>query len=118
MNIFRKHLISYTYAFRGIWIAFRYERNMLFHLLAAVVVITLNITLHVTKTDWLLTIILIGLAWTTEIFNTAIEKLADHVSPNRHPLIGSVKDLAAGAVLVICLTAAVCGVIIYWGYVY
>lgn len=117
MNIFRKHLISYKFAFRGIWMAFRYERNMLFHLLAAVVVIVLNVSLAVTKTDWLFTLILIGLAWAAEIVNTAIERLADHVSPDHHPLIGSVKDLAAGAVLVICITAAVCGVIIYWGYV-
>jgi diacylglycerol kinase (ATP) len=34
-----------------------------------------------------------------ELLNTAIEKLADHVTPERHPQIGIVKDLASAGVL-------------------
>lgn len=33
----------------------------------------------------------------TETLNTAIEMLCDHVQPNHDPLIGKVKDVAAGA---------------------
>lgn len=117
MDFIRKHLASYRYAFRGIWFAFRHERNMIFHLTAASVVLVLNFSLGVSKTEWLITLILIGLAWMAEIFNTAIEKLADHVSPDYHPLIGQAKDLSAGAVLVICITAGICGLIIYWPYI-
>ena len=51
-----------------------------------------------------------------EIFNTAIEKLADWVTKEQDPLIGQVKDLSAGAVLVICFFAVVCAVIIYLPY--
>lgn len=118
MNSIRKHLASYPYAFRGIWLAFRYENNMVYHVAAAIAVVLLNYLLEVSKTDWIITLILIGLAWTSEIFNTAIEKLADRVNPEHDPLIGQVKDLSAGAVLVMCLIAAVCGVIIYWSYVF
>ena len=113
----KKHLAGYSYSFRGIWLAFRYENNMIFHLAAAVVVILVNFKLHITMTEWLITLMLIGLVWMAEIFNTSIEKLADHVSPDYHPLIGQVKDLASGAVLIICLTAVVCGLIIYLPYV-
>lgn len=116
MGILKKHLASYPYAFRGIWIALRHERNMIFHLVAAAFVLALNASLHVSKTEWLITLMLIGVAWAAEIVNTAIEKLADFVSPGRHPLIGQVKDLAAGAVLVICLVAATCGIMIYLPY--
>ncbi len=35
-----------------------------------------------------------------EFLNTAVEKLCDHLHPDRHPSIGTVKDLAsAGAFL-------------------
>ena len=34
-----------------------------------------------------------------ELLNTAIEKLCDHVTPERHPTIGAVKDLGSAAAL-------------------
>src|SRR4051794_32254550 len=100
MNRIRKHLASYRYAIHGIWLAFRYEPNMIFHFSAALIVILLNSLLPVSKTEWLITLMLIGLAWMAEIFNTAIEKLADRVTKEQDTLIGQVKDLASGAVLV------------------
>jgi diacylglycerol kinase len=116
MNKIIKHLKSYRYAFRGIYLAFRYENNMIFHLLAAIAVIVLNTFLKINKTEWLITLILIGLAWTAEIFNTAIEKLADRVTKAQDPLIAETKDLASGAVLVICCFAVICAIIIYFPY--
>lgn len=116
MNRIKEHLTSYRYAIRGILLAFRYERNMIFHLAAAIAVIVVNILLKVERTEWLITLILIGLAWMAEIFNTAIEKLADRVTKEQDPLIGQVKDLASGAVLIICCFAVVCAAIIYLPY--
>ncbi|WP_224996329.1 diacylglycerol kinase family protein [Cesiribacter sp. SM1] len=116
MNTIRKHLASYQYGARGIWLAFRYEHNMRYHLAAAVSVLVVNYLLHISHTEWLITLMLIGLAWMAEVFNTAIEKLADRVSKNHDPLIGQVKDLAAGAVTIICLIAVVCALIIYLPY--
>jgi diacylglycerol kinase len=116
MNI-RKHLASYRYAIRGIGLAFRSENNMVIHLAAALTVVLVNYLLRVTTIEWLVTLMLIGLAWTAEIFNTAIEKLADRVSREHDPLIGQAKDLASGAVLIICFFAVVCAAIIYLPYV-
>lgn len=112
----RKHLASYRYAFRGIRLAFRHENNMIVHIAAAMAVVLVNYLLNVTTTEWLISLILIGLAWMAEIFNTAIEKLADRVTREHDPLIGQVKDLSAGAVLIICLFAVVCALVIYLPY--
>ena len=112
----RRHLASYRYAMRGIWLAFRYDRNMIFHLAAAVVVLIVNFLLDISRTEWLITLMLIGIVWMAEIFNTAIEKLADRVTKEHDPMIGMAKDLAAGAVLIICFAAIVCAVIIYLPY--
>lgn len=118
MNRVRKHFKSYRYAVRGIWLAFRHEPNMLFHLAAAVAVLSTNSLLGVSRTEWLVTLILIGIVWTAEIFNTAIEKLADRVTLDHDPVIGQVKDLASGAVAIISLAAVVCAVIIYFPYLF
>ena len=45
-----------------------------------------------------------------ELFNTALERLADHLHPERHPQIRIVKDCAAGAVLLAVLGALAVGV--------
>lgn len=116
MNRIHKHLKSYRYALRGIYLAFREENNMIFHLAAAIVVILLNIGLNISKTEWLITLSLTGLAWMAEVFNTAIETLADRVTQEQDPLIARAKDLASGAVLIICGFAVVCALIIYLPY--
>lgn len=113
----RKHINSYRYAARGIWLAFRYETNMVIHLLAALAVVALNIVLHITRTDWILTLVLIGIVWMAEITNTAVEKLADRITKENDPLIGQAKDLAAGAVLIVCILAVVCAGFIYSPYI-
>ena len=111
-----RHLVSYKYAMRGVWLAFRDEYNMRFHLAAAVGVVLVNCLLRVSRTEWLITLVLIGLAWMAEVFNTALEKLADRVTPDHDPLIGQAKDLAAGAVVIICFFAVVCALVIYLPY--
>lgn len=112
----KKHLASYRHALRGIWLAFRYDRNMGFHLVAALAVLIVNYLLDISATEWLITVMLIGIVWMAEIFNTAIEKLADRVTLDRDPMIGQAKDMAAGAVLIICVAAVICAVIIYCPY--
>jgi diacylglycerol kinase (ATP) len=46
-----------------------------------------------------------------ELLNTAIEKLADHVHPGRHPNIGLIKDFGSAAVFCgLALAALIWGV--------
>ncbi|EHQ25061.1 diacylglycerol kinase family protein [Mucilaginibacter paludis] len=112
----KEHLASYRHAIRGIVMAFRYEHSMTFHFAAAAAVVVVNSLLKVNQTEWLITLMLIGLAWTAEVFNTAIEKLADRISKEQDPLIGQAKDLASAAVLIICLFSVLCAIIIYFPY--
>ena len=53
----------------------------------------------------------------TEAINTAVERLCDHPHPDRHAEIGKVKDLAAGATLVVAIGAAIVGIIIFGRYI-
>jgi diacylglycerol kinase (ATP) len=69
--------------------------------------------LNLSRAEWLWIILAIGLVLAAEIFNTAIEKLTDLVQEEKHPKAGQVKDLAAGAVLVLAITALLIGIIIF-----
>jgi diacylglycerol kinase (ATP) len=51
-----------------------------------------------------------------EIFNTAIEKICDIIQPDFDERIGFIKDIAAGAVVLIAIASAVIGVLVYWKY--
>jgi diacylglycerol kinase len=109
----RKMLRSFGYAVEGMVALFRYENNARFHLLAALVVVIAGIIIGLTYLDWVIIAIVIGGVWAAEAFNTAIEKLCDVVSPDIHPQIKAIKDLAAAGVLIMAGTAALTGVIIF-----
>lgn len=112
----RKQIRSFGYAWKGWKACVGKEQNLNSHLITSVIVIGLGVFFDITRTEWLAVVICIGLVLAAEIFNTAIERLVDLVSPQRHPLAGEVKDLAAGAVLVCAIAAMIVGLIIFIPY--
>ncbi|MTI26769.1 diacylglycerol kinase family protein [Fulvivirga kasyanovii] len=117
-NSIKKNLKSFKYAFQGIKFLVKEENNFRYHLLAAVVAITLGFYLQVTTTEWLIIITMIGLVLMAEAFNTSLEKLIDILHPELHPKVGKAKDIAAGAVLIIAIAAAIVGITIFAGKLY
>ena len=113
LNSLKKNLRSYRFAWNGISHSTKHENNFRYQIIAGLVVIVAGLYLKLNIRSWLIIILLIGLVLMAELFNTAIERLADIVHPEEHPEIGKVKDVAAGAVLVISVTAFIIGVIIF-----
>jgi diacylglycerol kinase len=113
----KKRLNSFGYAFKGIGTAFWYEPNMKLHVLGAAEAIFLGWFFHIKASEWCWIVLAIGLVWMAEIFNTALEKLTDLVSPDYNELAGKAKDLAAGAVLTAAFTALGIGILVFWPYV-
>lgn len=54
------------------------------------------------------------LVWVVELLNSAIEALADAVSPQRHPLLGRAKDLGSAAVMICLLQVIVVWAVVLW----
>ena len=50
----------------------------------------------------------------TELLNTAIEKLCDHITTDFHELIGRAKDIGSAAVFVSLLLAIITWLSILW----
>lgn len=105
-------LRSFRYALAGIRILLT-ENNAQFHVLAGVVVVAAGFYFQISANEWAIIITQIGLVLVVEALNTAIEKLCDFVSPEYEQLIGKVKDLSAGAVLIMSIVAVIVGFIIF-----
>ena len=104
---FKARLHSFKYAFRGVFLLFHYEHNAWIHLIAIVCAVMAGIILSLTSLEWVVILLLAA-----EAINTAIEKLADFISPSHQVLIGKAKDLAA-AVLILSTCAFIIGGIIF-----
>ena len=109
----RKRLKSFTYAFAGLKVLFREEHNSRIHLFATVCVIVSGVLLKISLLEWVAVAFAVGLVFSGEIFNSAVEDLSDVVCPERDERIKKVKDLAAAAVLVNAITAAVIGLLVF-----
>ncbi len=100
-------------AFNGIVCSIKSQKNIKIHIAAAIIVIGFGFFFNITLIEWCVLIITIALVIAAEIFNTAIEWFCDFVEPNHHEKIGLIKDAAAGAVLVLSITAVAVGLIIF-----
>lgn len=110
---FQKRIKSFTYAFRGIMRLVKKEHNARIHLVALVGVVVAGLVFRLGIVDWMAVVFASGMVFISELFNTAIEKLADEVDPKWNERIGQVKDFAAGAVLVSALVAIFIGALVF-----
>jgi diacylglycerol kinase (ATP) len=103
---------SFRYAFAGCRYALRTQANARIHAIASFAVIGLACWLGLSRIDWSILLLAIGLVWVAELVNTALEAVVDLVSPELHPLAKVGKDVAAAAVLMSAITAAIVGLLI------
>jgi len=110
---FKNRWKSFGYAFNGLKVLFAEEHNSRIHLVAAILAIAIGWKLKLSLPEWVAISLVIGAVFATELFNSAIENLADHLAPQKHERIKKVKDMAAAAVLVCAITAVVVACLIF-----
>lgn len=103
---------SFGYALAGLKHAVGTQRNLRIHLAIALCVVGLGIYLELDFRDWAILAITIGAVITGELINTVVETVVDLASPEYHDLAKIAKDVAAGTVLVMALTAIAVGLLI------
>lgn len=108
--------MSFSDALEGIAIVVRSERNMRIHLLLGLLVVLLAAVLGASRLEVIALVFAIGMVFTAELFNTAVERMVDLIQPAYHPLAGTVKKIAAGGVLVTALAAAAVGYLVFIDY--
>ena len=109
----RKRARSFAYAFAGIRTLLRDEHNSRIHALAMACVIIAGFLLGISAMEWCVVALSCGADLKAEAMNSAVEALADLVSPDFHPLVKKAKDVAAAGVLMMAIAAAISGTIIF-----
>jgi diacylglycerol kinase len=109
----KKCLKSFKYALNGIFELFKTENNTKIHLIAALIAIGAGFILKISSTEWCFIIFAIALVIVAEGFNTVLEKIADHLFPEKNEMARSIKDISAGAVLICAIAAFIAGLIIF-----
>lgn len=108
-----KLIHSFKYAFRGIYSAFKSERNMKIHLTILSFVLLFGILLKISMIEWIICIFCVALVIGSEMFNTSIETVVDLVTQEQNELAKLSKDIAAGAVLVSAIASSLIGLCIF-----
>jgi diacylglycerol kinase len=117
MSYFKDRINAFGYAFSGIYQSFRQETHLKLHAIIALLVIGLAVFFDVSKTDWIILLLAVTLVISFEMLNSAIEKLCNIVMPEQDPRIKYIKDVCAGAVLIICLFALAAGLFVFLRYI-
>ncbi|MCC5844694.1 MAG: diacylglycerol kinase family protein [Verrucomicrobia bacterium] len=109
---------SFMFAFAGIWVLLKSQRNARIHAFVTVGVVSAGFYLGVSTAEWCWLVLAVMAVWTAEALNTSLEFLADAVSPEFHPLIKKSKDVAAGAVLISAMGSVMIGLLVLGPHVF
>lgn len=103
---------KFRVAFAGLAWALRDQTSFHVHLIVTAAVMIAGAFLPLEPWQWIALILAIGMVFTAELLNTALELLVKVVHPDHDPQIGRALDVAAAAVLAAALTAVVIGILI------
>lgn len=110
---------KFSYAFSGLFYALKNDSSILTQVLIGLAVIVLSLFLNMNTYDFIIIVFLVFIVIVTEIFNSAIERLADYVcNGHYHELIKRAKDMSSAAVLVMSICSAIIGFIIISKYLF
>jgi len=101
----KSRIDSFRAAFQGIKQATLIGPNFQIELVCAIVAILQGYWLEISPVEWAVLFLTIGFVLAAEVFNTAIEQLANKITLEDDLKIKLAKDLAGGAVLIASLIA-------------
>ena len=108
----KKRMRSFVFAWNGLRIGISEGGNIIIHIVAILFVTLVGLYVQLPVWKWIVLLFCFGGVVSAELFNTAIEQLANKVSRKKDSLIKRVKDLAAAAVLVWAITAFLIAVLL------
>ena len=116
MTKFKKQSLSSTFrnARKGMRLTIKSERNLRIHLFVSVFVLAFAYCLNFSIIKFCILLLTIASVISAEMFNSAIEFSLDAIFHNRYSrMVGMAKDIAAGAVMVVTISAIMIGVLLF-----
>ncbi len=116
MTKYKKQGFSNTFknARKGMRLTLKSERNIRVHIFVAILVLISAYCFNFSLVKFSILLLTIAAVISAEMFNSAIEFSLDAIFHNRYSrMVGMAKDIAAGAVLVVTVTAVLVGVLLF-----
>ena len=105
---------SVRFALKGVALGLKTQRNLRTHLIVTLFVITTGFVMGLARWEWVAAALCISLMWLAELLNTAIEWLVDvYTQHTYHELGGRIKDIAAGACLIVAIMCTAVGILVF-----
>lgn len=105
----QKWIKSFGWAMHGLRMVWKEEVNFRTELYAAIILVALGGYLKFSTIEWVAVVAIITIVLAGEVVNTIIEDLCNKIEPRQDPVIGKIKDMAAGFVLLASLGAGIMG---------
>lgn len=116
MTKYKKQNFSNTFknARKGMRLSIKSERNIRVHLFTAALVLITAYCLNFSIIKFCILLLTIAGVISAEMFNSAIEFSLDAIFHNRYcRMVGMAKDIAAGAVMLVTISAVMIGVLLF-----
>lgn len=116
MTKYKKQNFSNTFknARKGMRLSIKSERNIRVHLFTASLVLITAYCLNFSIIKFCILLLTIAGVISAEMFNSAIEFSLDAIFHNRYcRMVGMAKDIAAGAVMLVTISAVMIGVLLF-----
>lgn len=104
---------GFKYAGKGIITAIQEENNLLVQFSASMLVVVFCTVLRVSPVEWCICIVMCFLVLSLELVNTSFENLCDRITMKNDDRIKKIKDISAGAVLMMSICAIIVASIIF-----
>lgn len=104
---------SVGYALKGALLLIKTEASIKIQVAIAVIMTAMGFYFNISATEWILQIFAISMVLGIEGLNTAVEKISDFIQPEYDDKIGFIKDISAGAVMLVSIGSSIIGLIIY-----
>ncbi len=112
-SFFVNRIKSVGFALRGALLLLRTEASIKVQFFIAIVMTAAGFFFEISMTEWCIQILTIAVIMGTEGLNTAVEKVSDYIQPEFDTKIGFIKDISAGAVMIVSIAATIIGFVIY-----
>ena len=110
-----RHVLDATrYSWAGLRAALRHEASFRQEVVIGIPLLLAVPWLAAGPVEGLLMAGSVVLLWVVELLNSALEALADAVSPGHHPLIGRAKDIGSAAVMCCLLLVGLVWGVLLW----
>lgn len=108
-----KFLRSVGHCIDGLSYTLEHERNFRIEMALGIIVLIASFFFNLATWEYIVVLLLICFVLILELLNTALERVVDLYTLEKHPLAKAVKDIASASVLVISFFSAIIGFLIF-----